>query len=152
MKRYLLTLVILVGLCAILKADDSIPKQVWTDIQSSSTLHILDNGTPGFFYDFADHEMMSGATTEIYKYRHFSGDFGLVRSIENRDRVIPIIGVNIHLGSFLARFDTVNQIITNLKLNQGLLQYFVAGAWSGQDFNANKTRYGFYSGFRAEFK
>lgn len=180
MKRILLILSLL-SITAIAKADDVVvstptpdvtvstptptptvnvstalpsPIGLWQDIKSSSTMHILDNGTPGWFYDYKDHVSMSGVTTEIYKYRHLSGDFGFVKSIDNKGRLVPILGTNIHIGSFLNRFQSVNTAITNLGLNQGLLKYFVAGAWAGHDFNdpMRVIHYGIYSGFRIEIQ
>lgn len=151
MIKYLLAFLLL-GVCSVAKADDSVGAAVWKDIQSSGTVHVLDNTTPGFFYDFADHKMMSGATTEIYTYRHFSLDSGIVRSIENHDHTLPVLATNIHIGSYLATFKPISNAVKNFRLNQGLLQYFVMGAWGGRDFTDHKNRYGFYSGFRAEFK
>lgn len=152
MKKLLILLTFALGYSTIAKADDSIPAQIWADLQANTTSHVLDNGTPGFFYDFASHKLMSGATSELYTYRHVSLDFGVVRSIENHDKTLPVLGANLHVGSYLAKFNSVNRAMTKLKLNQGLLQYFVAGAWTGRDFTDHVNRYGFYSGFKAEFK
>lgn len=152
MKRLLILLTLVFGSCIMAKADDSIPAQIWADLQANTTSHVLDNGTPGFFYDVSSHKLMSGATSELYTYRNLSLDFGVVRSIENHDHTLPVLGTNLHIGSFLAKFNNVDRLMTKLKLKQGLLQYFVMGGWAGRDFTDHVNRYGFYSGFKAEFK
>lgn len=133
-------------------AEDSILGQVSSDIVNKTEGHLLDNGTPAYFYDFKDHKLLGGATTELIRYRWLTGNFGVIREVEDHTSVFCVTGLNFHIGSYVAHFKFVDNIMTKMRVKQGLLQYFSVGLWGGQDFTKNEYRYGVYTGFRAEFK
>src|SRR5258708_4176331 len=78
-------------------ADDSIISQIGTNITTKTEGHFLDNGTPGYFYDFKEHKLLAGGTTELLRYRWMTGNFGAIRSVEDHTNVFIITGLNFHL-------------------------------------------------------
>lgn len=139
------------------KADDTLLKKTWTDVQSNSSFHLFDNLTSGTFYDFKEHVMMAGGTTEIYTYKKLSFDLGIVKSIDSPTStvsptdVLPIVGVKLKIGSVLDAIPALHALAGQMGLQQGLLQYVTAGGWAARDFDLHETRYGGYAGLVATF-
>ena len=152
MKKLLFVAALLVLTVKPVRADSGIVGQLFDNIKSSITAHILDNATPGYFYDFKNHRQLGGVTSELYVYKHLSLDGGLIRSIEAQGHTIPIANLDVHLGSYLAQFDQVKTLVATLGLNGGLLQYAHIGGWAGKDLTTREYLYGLSGGIRVEFK
>lgn len=153
MKKLMLVVTAMLALAMPVKAEDSVLNRVWGDLQTNSSFHVFDNGTPAYFYDFKQHEQMAGLTTEFYQYRYSTLDLGLLKSIDGgTNHVLPVLNANVHAGTYLAKIPAVQAGLTLLGLNSGVLQYFTLGGWAGRDFATSNYRYGLSSGFRIEFK
>lgn len=140
-----------------LRADDSLLQKSWNDLKTNSSFHLLDNLTPGTFYDFKEHVLMAGGTTELYNYRHVSFDVGVVKSIDKSTSVVPasdtlpIVGLKLKVGEWLDTNPALHNLGTSLGLNQGVLQYLTAGVWTARDFVVHENRYGGYTGLQVKF-
>jgi hypothetical protein len=126
--------------------------QISSDVVANTSGHLLDNGTSAYYYDFKEHKLLAGATTELLSYRWVTLNAGAIRSVEDHTNVLVITGLDLHIGSYLAHFKSVDRTMTKMRMKQGLLQYFTLGVWGGQDFSKNEYRYGLYAGLRKEFK
>lgn len=153
MKKLLLVVAAMLALAMPVRAEDSVLNKLWGDLQTNSSFHLFDNGTPAYFYDFKQHEQMAGLTTEFYQYRYSTLDFGLLKSIDGgTNHVLPVVNANLHAGTYLAKIPAVSSLMSGFGLNAGALQYFTLGGWAGRDFATSNYRYGVSSGFRIEFK
>ena len=129
----------------------------WWQSEVVNGWHLLDNLTPGTFYDYNQHEWLAGGTSVIYKPHKlaFSFEGGITKPIERSDNAMPTFGLNYHLGSVLMQIeplrDFINKIIPD-EGKRGLLADFTFGGFIARDFGVaswrsrKSWRYGPYLG------
>lgn len=143
----------LLGLPALVHADgSSLGATLWNDILTNSHGHFFDNLTPGMFYDFQDHQLKSGASTEFFTYHKISADFGILRSIEEGTKPSALLGAKVKFGSLLDEIPAIHNLGANLGFDQGMLQYLTVGTWLSKNFDNGKIGYGAYGGVFIPFK
>jgi len=132
------------------KIDKALTKY-WAEGRAEKNLHILDNGTLAYFYDINHGERMVGIVSSFYTFKHFSAEWGVIRSIEADKSGFPIVGVNYKIGAHLAGYGWVRTITYPIKRISPILRMTNIGTFGGRDFNASTYRYGLYAGLFQDF-
>lgn len=148
--------VMVAGLCSVAAAD---PVVLSTSTPTglariADTYHVLDNLTPGSFYDIAQGQWLAGGVTTLYKKYYISADLGAVKPITgDSSGALAMGGLRLYAGEWLVdRVDFFKTLAQSGIITSGLLKYTAIGMWSARDWQAGKWRGGPYGGFEINFR
>ena len=108
-------------------------------------------------YDWQDHQWKAGVISPVFTLGDFSVDVGGVRSLEVGDNAdLPIVGLNVHLGSILSK---KLPSVAALLPDSGLLGKLTLGGFVGVkklqvsqlEIVDSSIAYGIYSGLEFKF-
>ena len=120
-------------------------------------LQLLQNGVAGMFYDVETGVWYAGVSSPLVVFKDLSLDIGAVKDIESSGKDLPVLGLNLHLGSVIGR--KWGQFIQDVTPD-GLLEQLTVGAWGtakgldiqpGQFPGLEEEHWGWYSGLSWKF-
>ena len=121
---------------------------------NSLDLQVLEKGSPAVFYDWQTHQWQAGIVSPFLVYKSLSLDIGAIKNIEESGSGIPLVGLNLHLGDYLAKLPLVIKVadlLTPDVLTDGLLGKLSLGAFGAREADKDLWHYGAYTGLEIKF-